>query len=211
MKLFLVAVGHRPPAWAQAAFDDYAKRFPAELKLDFLGTGRVGDVRVRAGTTFYIAPSAAFETAEISAYWSKSDHLDWEGDLIYEASSSRIRARVTQVRRLNSFNLALTAEAASDGSLAFGFNLNFSLDPNQGLFFSRKPLAQAGSVRATVYRDLNDNGVHDANVLSWVRESEAALDEAFRRAVAGWLTSDAWPFERPLYEPLLRWGAEDGS
>ena len=136
---------------------------PAELKLDFLGTGRVGDVRVRAGTTFDIAPSAAFETAEISAYWSKSDHLDWEGDLIYEASSSRVRARVTQVRRLNSFNLALTAEAASDGSLAFGFNLNFSLDPNQGLFFSRKPLAQAGSVRATVYRDLNDNGVHDAN------------------------------------------------
>ena len=34
MKLLLVAVGQRPPAWAQAAFDDYAKRFPAELKLE---------------------------------------------------------------------------------------------------------------------------------------------------------------------------------
>jgi len=34
VKLLLVAVGHRPPAWAQAAFDDYAKRFPAELKLE---------------------------------------------------------------------------------------------------------------------------------------------------------------------------------
>jgi 23S rRNA (pseudouridine1915-N3)-methyltransferase len=34
VKLVLVAVGHRPPAWAQAAFDDYAKRFPPELKLE---------------------------------------------------------------------------------------------------------------------------------------------------------------------------------
>jgi 23S rRNA (pseudouridine1915-N3)-methyltransferase len=34
VKLLLVAVGHRPPAWAQAAFDDYAKRFPAELRLE---------------------------------------------------------------------------------------------------------------------------------------------------------------------------------
>jgi hypothetical protein len=34
VKLMLVAVGHRPPAWAQAAFDDYAKRFPPELKFE---------------------------------------------------------------------------------------------------------------------------------------------------------------------------------
>ena len=34
MKLVLVAVGQRPPAWAQTAFDDYAKRFPPELKFE---------------------------------------------------------------------------------------------------------------------------------------------------------------------------------
>lgn len=34
MKLLLVAVGHRPPAWAEAAYDDFAKRFPPELKLE---------------------------------------------------------------------------------------------------------------------------------------------------------------------------------
>ena len=34
MKLLLVAVGQRPPAWALAAFDDYAKRFPPELKFE---------------------------------------------------------------------------------------------------------------------------------------------------------------------------------
>ena len=34
MKLLLVAVGQRQPAWAQTAFDDYAKRFPPELKFE---------------------------------------------------------------------------------------------------------------------------------------------------------------------------------
>jgi 23S rRNA (pseudouridine1915-N3)-methyltransferase len=34
MKLLLVAVGQRQPAWADAAFDDYARRFPPECRLE---------------------------------------------------------------------------------------------------------------------------------------------------------------------------------
>ncbi len=34
MKLVLVAVGQRPPAWAEAAWDDFAKRFPPECRLE---------------------------------------------------------------------------------------------------------------------------------------------------------------------------------
>ena len=34
MKLLLVAVGQRQPAWAEAAYDDFAKRFPPELRLE---------------------------------------------------------------------------------------------------------------------------------------------------------------------------------
>jgi 23S rRNA (pseudouridine1915-N3)-methyltransferase len=34
MKLLLVAVGQRQPAWADAAFEDFAKRFPAECRLE---------------------------------------------------------------------------------------------------------------------------------------------------------------------------------
>jgi hypothetical protein len=45
--------------------------------------------------------------------------------------------------------------------------------------------------------------VHDALVVSWVRASRAELDGDMRAAVAEWLTSDAWPFSRPLYVPLL--------
>ena len=34
MRLVLVAVGQRQPAWADAAYEDFAKRFPPELKLE---------------------------------------------------------------------------------------------------------------------------------------------------------------------------------
>jgi 23S rRNA (pseudouridine1915-N3)-methyltransferase len=34
MKLLIVAVGQRVPDWAQTAWDDYAKRFPFELKVE---------------------------------------------------------------------------------------------------------------------------------------------------------------------------------
>lgn len=34
MKLLIVAVGLRVPDWAQTAWDDYAKRFPPEIKLE---------------------------------------------------------------------------------------------------------------------------------------------------------------------------------
>jgi len=54
-----------------------------------------------------------------------------------------------------------------------------------------------------VYIYPTKDGVHDVNMQSWVRESQAALDDDVRRALADWLTSDAWPFERPLYAPLL--------
>ncbi len=34
MRLLLATVGQRPPAWGQVAYDDFAKRFPPELRLE---------------------------------------------------------------------------------------------------------------------------------------------------------------------------------
>ena len=34
MKLLLLAVGQRQPAWAEAAYSDFAKRFPPEMALE---------------------------------------------------------------------------------------------------------------------------------------------------------------------------------
>jgi hypothetical protein len=132
-----------------------------EFNLDFIGSGRVGDVRLRGTTSFQVSPGSRFRGAELSAYWSASEKVDWEADLVYDADLRQGRARISHIRRLNSLALALTGEAATDGSLAVGLNLNFSLDPRAGFNFSRLPLASAGSVRALVYRDINDNGVRD--------------------------------------------------
>lgn len=134
---------------------------PGQLNLDIIGTGRVGDVRLRGFTGFDIGPRARLRTAELSAYWSASDHVDWEGAVAFDASSKRGRARLSHVRRFDRMAVALTGEAATDGSLALGLNLNFSLDPGSGFRMSRQPLAGAGAVHARVFRDLNDNGLRD--------------------------------------------------
>ena len=34
MRLTIVAVGQKVPDWAQTAYDDYAKRFPPEIKVE---------------------------------------------------------------------------------------------------------------------------------------------------------------------------------
>lgn len=34
MRLVLASVGQRPPAWAEAAYEDFAKRFPPDLRLE---------------------------------------------------------------------------------------------------------------------------------------------------------------------------------
>ena len=86
---------------------------PGEFNVGFIGTGRIGNVRLRAETSFDVSPSARFRTAELSAYWSASDRIDWEGDLAYDAASHRARAKITHVRRFNSLAVALTVMVAS--------------------------------------------------------------------------------------------------
>jgi hypothetical protein len=134
---------------------------PADVVADLIGTGRVGPVRVRGAATFEVNGKSRFRGAELTGYWSASDNVDWEGTLAYDGPQHRARARVSHINRFNGLALAITGEAATDGSVAVGFNLNFSLDPANGFSLSRLPLASAGSVRAKVYRDLNDNGIAD--------------------------------------------------
>jgi len=82
------------------------------------------------------------------------------------------------------------------------------LERHAGHFVDRKGftytvLDASDDVVGCVYIYPASDGVHDATVQSWVRASEAARDGDFRRAIADWVTSNAWPFGRPLYEPLL--------
>jgi len=49
-----------------------------------------------------------------------------------------------------------------------------------------------------VYIYPSGDGRHDAEISSWVRESDAALDTAVWRAVSQWMETD-WPFADTVY------------
>ncbi len=62
MRLIIVAVGLRVPDWAQTAWDDYAKRFPHELKVELkaVKTEPRGSKTIE---TLYAAERARIEAA----------------------------------------------------------------------------------------------------------------------------------------------------
>jgi hypothetical protein len=166
---------------------------PGELSVGLLASGHIGGVRLRGSTDFDVARSAHFKSAELDAYWSATEHGDWEAVLAYDDVSRRARARISHILRFDSMAIALSGEAASNGDLAFGFNLNFSLDPRHGVTISRRPLAEGGMVHATVYRDLNDNGVFDqgeplekgALVTTGSRQAERKTDASGSVTIGG--------------------------
>jgi hypothetical protein len=166
---------------------------PGELKLSLIGSGHIGQVRLRGDTEFDVSPSARLKSAELSAYWTATEHGDWETDLVYDGLAHRARARVTHILRFDSFALAFSGEAATNGDVAFGFNLNFSIDPRHGITLSRRPLAEGGMVHATVFHDLNDNGFLDpgeplekgALITTGTRQAERKTDASGSVMVGG--------------------------
>jgi 23S rRNA (pseudouridine1915-N3)-methyltransferase len=62
MKLLIVAVGQRVPDWAQTAWDDYAKRFPPELRVE-LKTVKTEPRGSKTLETLYAAERQRIEAA----------------------------------------------------------------------------------------------------------------------------------------------------
>ncbi len=62
MRLIIVAVGQRVPDWAQTAWDDYAKRFPHELKIE-LKAVKTEPRASKTLETLYAAERARIEAA----------------------------------------------------------------------------------------------------------------------------------------------------
>lgn len=144
--------------WEKRSFAGPAP--PTEsLNARFAGSGRVGDVRLQGDVELALAGTGV-NRAGISAYYSQNEYVAWDGGLVWEPDNGRVRARVAHIRNLDIASIAVTAEAATDGSVAAGFNLAFSLDAPR-FQPTRTPLARTGTVQATVYRDDNDNGRRD--------------------------------------------------
>ncbi len=89
MRICVVAVGLRVPDWAQVAWDDYAKRFPPELRIDL----RAVKTEPRASRT--VPAILAAERERIQAQIPKGGHvvaLDERGtSLTTVALAARLR------------------------------------------------------------------------------------------------------------------------
>ncbi len=69
---------------------------------------------------------------------------------------------ISIIRRFDALAAAASLEGASDGSIAVGLNLNFSLAGSRGGFRPvRNTLASVGQVEASIFRDDNMNGRRD--------------------------------------------------
>ena len=90
MKLSVVAVGQRVPDWAQAAWDDYARRFPPELRVEL----KAVKTEPRAGKA--LPALLAAERQRIEAAIPKGTHviaLDERGTaLTTMALAARLKA-----------------------------------------------------------------------------------------------------------------------
>jgi len=83
VKLVIVAVGQRVPDWAQTAWDDYAKRFPHELRVE-LKTVKTEPRGSKTLETLYAAERARIEGA--IAKGSRIIALDERGELLTTAA-----------------------------------------------------------------------------------------------------------------------------
>ena len=69
MRLSIVAVGQKVPDWAQTAYDDYAKRFPPEIKLELKA------VRTEPRASKTLDTLLAAERARIEKAISRGAHV----------------------------------------------------------------------------------------------------------------------------------------
>jgi hypothetical protein len=143
---------------------------PGVMEAGLLANARIARVRLRGEARFRLSPETRFESATLVGEWSAGRDptrgASWRAELGYDRDLERARVGLGYVRRFNRFALTASAEAASDGSIAAGLNLAFSLGPDPrsgGVRMTADKLASRGSVLVRVYRDLNGNGRHDFN------------------------------------------------
>jgi Carboxypeptidase regulatory-like domain len=139
---------------------------PGTIESSFLGNARLGRVRFRGETRFRLAPQRHFQSATLVGEWTGKGDMyeapDFRAEIGYERERDRARFGLGYVRRFEKFALTANAEAATDGSVALGLNLSFSLGPNPThpgrIRLTSSHLASQGQILARVYRDVNGDG-----------------------------------------------------
>ncbi|MDB5702527.1 MAG: carboxypeptidase regulatory-like protein [Sphingomonadales bacterium] len=151
---------------------DYAHIGPdpeSDIEASLLANARVGRVRLRGEARFRLSPETRFQSATLVGEWSAGGGLlhpnDWRAEIGYDRDLGRARLGVGYVRRFDHVAVTASGEAASDGSVAAGLSLAFSIGPDPrdhgGVRLTADKLASHGSTMVRVFRDTNGNGVRD--------------------------------------------------
>ena len=196
----MVRLGTHVGPFDLASATTYQKLIPADgkaeerLMTELLATARIGAVRLRGSAEAEILPIKRLRTLGLDAYWSKSEHTEWNAGIRYDSMSKLAAAQVSHVRRFDSMAVTFTGEAQSNGAVAAGIRLNFSLDPaRSGFRPTRERLATNGIVHARVFEDVNENGRFDegepvekkASITTGVKQSAALTDDRGLVTVGG--------------------------
>jgi hypothetical protein len=182
---------------------------PDELGATVLANARIGRVRLRSEGRFRILPNPEFDTMTIVAEWAgrhgstEARSNNWRAEIGYDRSG-RGRIGLGYVRQFNKFALTGSVEGATDGSVAAGLNLAFSLGPDPrrgGIRMTSDPLASNGQLLATVFRDLNGDGIRQAGEPG---EKDVQLT-AGRSPIEGLTDRNGQILvnKLPVFEPLL--------
>lgn len=150
----------------------YGPEPPGILDAALLANARIGAVRLRGEARYRLRPDSRLDSATLVAEWSAGGgddryRGDWRAEIGYDRPLRRGRIGLGYVRRFEKLALTASVEAGSDGSLAGGLNLAFSLGPDPagrgGVRMTSDRLATQGQAVARVYRDLNGDGVRQAD------------------------------------------------
>ena len=137
-------------------------RLDASLRL----SGRVGGLRLRGEATFGLVGDPGFRESKITGEWRAGEKSDWKIEAGYSSGDSRGRLALGHTRRFRHFALTGQIEAASDGSVAGGLSVAFSLGPNphnNSIRVASEKLASSGQAFAVVFQDENADGIRQPN------------------------------------------------
>lgn len=144
----------------------YGPSPPSRLDASLLLSGRIGHVRLRGEAKFGLTGDGGFRDSKLTAEWHAGERADWRAEIGYSGEDHRGRLGVGYTRRFDKLALTGQFEAASDGSVAAGISLAFSLGPDPrtgGIRMSSEKLASNGQALAVVFHDENADGIRQPN------------------------------------------------
>ena len=137
---------------------------PGVMNASILANGRFKGLRLRGEARYRLSGGSRFEGASLVGEWGAGGddryRNDWRAEIGYDQPLRRARIGLGYIRRFEKLSLTASVEGASDGAVAAGLNLAFSLgpDPRGGTRITADRIATQGQAVARVFRDRNGDG-----------------------------------------------------